>query len=80
MNQRLTPRERQITALVSAGLSNKQIASRLELAVGTVKIHLHHIYQKTGVANRTALAVLTVEPHKETSVSASAHMTTFFSS
>jgi DNA-binding CsgD family transcriptional regulator len=52
----LTPREHQITALASAGLSNKEIARRLHLAEGTVKTHLHNVYQKARVNNRTALA------------------------
>ena len=42
----LTPREHQITALASAGLSNKEIARRLHLTESIVKIHLHNIYQK----------------------------------
>ena len=42
----LTPREHQITTLVSAGLSNKEIARQLYLAEGTVKVHLHNIFQK----------------------------------
>jgi DNA-binding NarL/FixJ family response regulator len=52
----LTPREHQITALASAGLSNKEIARRLHLTESTVKIHLHNIYQKARVQNRTVLA------------------------
>ena len=58
IDRALTPREQQVTVLVSAGLSNKEVARRLEMSEGTVKIHLHNIYAKTGVANRTALAVL----------------------
>jgi two-component system, NarL family, nitrate/nitrite response regulator NarL len=42
---------------VSDGLSNKWIARRLHLSEGTVKAHPHNIYQKLGVANRTALAM-----------------------
>jgi DNA-binding NarL/FixJ family response regulator len=52
----LTPREHQITTLVSAGLSNKEIARRLYLAEGTVKVHLHNIFQKVRVRSRTALS------------------------
>jgi DNA-binding NarL/FixJ family response regulator len=51
----LTPREHQITTLVSTGLSNKEIARRLYVAEGTVKVHLHRIFQKVRVRNRTAL-------------------------
>jgi DNA-binding CsgD family transcriptional regulator len=55
----LTPRERQITLLVSDGLTDKLVAERLNLAESTVKSHLHHIYNKLGIPNRTALSVLT---------------------
>jgi two-component system nitrate/nitrite response regulator NarL len=55
----LTERECQIMELVSEGLSNKEIGRRLNLAEGTIKIHLHHIYRKLAVKNRTALAVST---------------------
>jgi FixJ family two-component response regulator len=44
----LTPRERQILALVSSGLMNKQIAAELGLAEITVKIHRGHIMKKMG--------------------------------
>ncbi|WP_207541312.1 response regulator [Sabulicella rubraurantiaca] len=54
----LTPRERELVILVAEGLSNKEIARRLSLAEGTVKIHLHNIFQKLGVANRTAMTAL----------------------
>jgi DNA-binding NarL/FixJ family response regulator len=46
--------------VVSEGLSNKEIARRLDLTEGTVKIHLHNIYDKLGVPNRTALTALAV--------------------
>jgi two-component system, NarL family, nitrate/nitrite response regulator NarL len=39
-------------------VTNKEIGRRLRMAEGTVKVHLHHIYRKLGIANRTALAVL----------------------
>nr|WP_229173125.1 response regulator transcription factor [Bradyrhizobium sp. CCBAU 51753] len=54
----LTDREREIMRLVSEGLSNKAIARRLNLSQGTIKVHLHHIYQKLEINNRTALAAL----------------------
>jgi DNA-binding NarL/FixJ family response regulator len=50
--------ERTQIQLIAEGLTNKEIAQRLRLAEGTVKVHLHHIYRKLGIANRTALAVL----------------------
>jgi DNA-binding CsgD family transcriptional regulator len=45
---RLTRREREILLWVGGGMSNKEIAQRLGLSVGTVKIHLHSIFRKTG--------------------------------
>ncbi len=51
----LTRREAEVIHLVSQGFANKAIALRLGLREGTVKIHLHNIYQKLRVANRTAL-------------------------
>jgi DNA-binding NarL/FixJ family response regulator len=53
----LTPREYEIATLVGAALSNKEIARRLGVTEGTVKAHLHNIYQKTDVRNRTALTL-----------------------
>src|SRR5436190_22424196 len=53
----LTLREREIVGLVSLGLSNKEVARQLELQEGTVKVHLHNIYEKTGVSTRTALVL-----------------------
>jgi two-component system nitrate/nitrite response regulator NarL len=56
----LTERERQIIRLVSRGLSNKEIGRRLNIADGTIKVHLHQIFQKLEVGNRTALAALRI--------------------
>lgn len=56
----LTDRERQIMRLVSEGLSNKEIGRRLNLADGTIKVHLHHIFQKLDISNRTVLAALAI--------------------
>jgi len=53
----LTERERQIVRVTAERLTNKEMAQRLRLAEGTVKVHLHRIYRKLGIANRTALAV-----------------------
>jgi DNA-binding NarL/FixJ family response regulator len=55
--QTLTAREREIMCLVAEGLANKEVAWRLGVSEGTVKIHLHNIYRKVGVQNRTALSV-----------------------
>ncbi|MCK1744976.1 response regulator transcription factor [Bradyrhizobium sp. 139] len=56
----LTDRERQIMRLVSEGLSNKEIGRRLNIAAGTIKVHLHHIFQKLEISNRTVLAALAI--------------------
>jgi two-component system, NarL family, nitrate/nitrite response regulator NarL len=56
----LTERERQIAKLVSAGLPNKEIGQQLNLTLGTIKVHLHNIYQKLEINNRTALTALAV--------------------
>src|ERR1700751_2412128 len=42
----LTSREREIALLVARGLSNKEIAVELQSSPGTIKVHLHNIYQK----------------------------------
>jgi DNA-binding NarL/FixJ family response regulator len=62
----LTDRERQIMALVSEGLSNKEIGRRLNIADGTIKVHLHHIYQKLEISNRTVLAAFAIS-HNDSS-------------
>ena len=54
---RLTPRERQVVGLICRGMKNKQIAENLHITPGTVKVHLMHIFEKTGLKDRLALAV-----------------------
>jgi two-component system nitrate/nitrite response regulator NarL len=54
----LTPREQQIIALVSTGLSNRQVGSCLEIREGTVKAHLNHVFQKLAIRQRTSLVSL----------------------
>jgi len=51
----LTPREREVTKLVAEGLRNKEIATRLDITEGTVKFHLHGIYEKLRIDGRYAL-------------------------
>jgi DNA-binding NarL/FixJ family response regulator len=53
----LTVREQQVMELVEQGLRNKEIASELGIQPGTVKIHLKHIFEKTGVRGRYGLAL-----------------------
>src|SRR5215469_9954911 len=57
----LTSREQEVATLVAKGLSNKEIARHLSLREGTVKIHLHNIYGKLAVKNRTILALRVTE-------------------
>lgn len=52
--ERPTERELQILRLLADGLSNSEVAGRLMLTEGTVKWHLHNLYAKLGVKNRTA--------------------------
>lgn len=53
----LTAREQQVLELVEQGLRNKDIARQLGIQPGTVKIHLKHIFEKTGVRGRYGLAL-----------------------
>jgi len=53
----LTAREVQIAELVQHGLKNRDIARTLGIQTGTVKIHLKHIFEKTGVRGRYGLAI-----------------------
>jgi DNA-binding CsgD family transcriptional regulator len=52
----LTAAEQRVVALAASGLSNKQIARRLFVAVHTVEVHLSHAYAKLGVQSRSQLA------------------------
>ncbi len=54
---RLTPREREIVRAVCRGMKNKEVAELLHITAGTVKVHLMHIFEKTGVKDRFELAV-----------------------
>ena len=59
----LTEREQEILAYAASGRGNKDIADQLCVSVDTVKTHLHHIYQKLGVAGRVE-AIVTYLNHK----------------
>lgn len=54
----LTDREMEVLHLASAGDSNKAISRKLAISEHTVKLHMHHVYEKLGVSNRTAAASL----------------------
>lgn len=56
----LTPREREVLALLADGLSNKQIAARLFLSTGTIRLHVTNVLRKMEAPNRTAAAMLAV--------------------
>jgi two-component system nitrate/nitrite response regulator NarL len=53
----LTARELQVVELVERGMTNRDIACELGIRTGTVKIHLKHIFEKTGVRGRYGLAL-----------------------
>ena len=53
-----TPREIEIVRMVSQGLRNKAIGERLSISEGTVKVHLHNIYEKLGVDGRLELVLI----------------------
>jgi DNA-binding CsgD family transcriptional regulator len=57
----LTPREREILALLPAGLSNQALGDKLGIAPGTAKIHVERVLYKLGVKDRTQAAVKAVE-------------------
>lgn len=56
----LTPREREIVRVAALGLRNREIAARLDITEGTVKLHLHNIYEKLGVNGRPELVSLAI--------------------
>lgn len=54
---RITPREREIIELICRGMKNREIAEALSITPGTVKVHLMHIFEKTGLKDRYELAL-----------------------
>jgi DNA-binding CsgD family transcriptional regulator len=54
----LTARECEVLDLVAAGMTNREVARRLDISPGTVRAHLEHIYGKLGVGTRTAAAAV----------------------
>ena len=54
---KLTPREREIALCVCRGMRNREIGERLTITPGTVKVHLMHVFEKTGVKDRFELAL-----------------------
>ena len=54
---KLSSRERAVVGLVLRGLRNKEIASELGVSEGTIKVHLHNVFEKLGVSSRTELVL-----------------------
>ena len=61
VSTRLSHREREVTALVARGLSNREIAAALNIAEKTVANHVDHIMTKLELRSRTRIAVWAVE-------------------
>lgn len=59
--EQLTPRQREVAALIARGYSNRRIAETLVLEEGTVANHVQHILGRLGVSNRAQVAVWVVE-------------------
>lgn len=59
----LTPRETGVIALIVAGYSNKDIATKFAISEHTVKHHLTNIFDKLGVSNRLELALFSIDHH-----------------
>ncbi|MGW2094090.1 response regulator [Promicromonospora sukumoe] len=59
--ERLTPREQEVLALLGDGLSNGEIAERLHLAEGTIKVHVTSILRGTGARNRVEAALVAAQ-------------------
>lgn len=57
----LTPREVEVLSLVARGMSNKAIASKLDIATGTIKMHLQNILKKLGISDRTQAVTTAIE-------------------
>ncbi|HEX6199684.1 MAG TPA: response regulator transcription factor [Thermoanaerobaculia bacterium] len=57
----LTPREMEVVRMVAQGLRNRAIAERVHITEGTVKVHLHNIYEKLGVDGRVELTLYAQE-------------------
>ena len=54
----VSPREREIVKLLAGGLASSEIARRLGISLATVKVHLHNVYGKLGLADRAGLMQL----------------------
>jgi DNA-binding NarL/FixJ family response regulator len=52
----MTPREKEVVALIGEGLSNKEIAERMQIALHTVKSHVHNVLEKLALRTRLQVA------------------------
>jgi two-component system response regulator FixJ len=59
--ERLSPREREVMALLTSGLSNKEIARKLDLSPRTVETHRAHVMHKMGVGNTAELIAVALQ-------------------
>ena len=59
--ENLTPREKEVTALVCLGYTNRQAAARIGVSPATVKFHLHNVLEKFGLETRSQLQQLLEE-------------------
>ena len=66
----LSPREREVAALVASGSRNREVAAALFLSEKTVESHLARIYDKLGIRSRTALAAIIASESEEGRVTA----------
>ena len=70
----MTKREREITGLIAEGMSNKEIAQRLNIATYTVKSHVHNILEKLALHSRLQIAA---HAHKSSATNPGASSTNF---
>jgi DNA-binding NarL/FixJ family response regulator len=68
----LSSREREVYELLCGGLTNRQIATVLFIEESTVKVHVHHIYDKLGVRSRKALTIHAMLERSDHATSATA--------
>ncbi len=59
----MSERENEVLRHVSQGLTNKQIATAMNVSTETIKEHVHHIFSKIGLSDRTQAAVWAVRNH-----------------
>jgi DNA-binding NarL/FixJ family response regulator len=59
--ENLTPREREVVRLIARGYTYRETSNRLEISVKTLETHMHHIFDKLGIASRHELSALAFE-------------------